>query len=556
VTSPKDRRWLGLGVATALFVVVAHTFWGFVQDDAFISFRYARNLVEGHGLVFNPGERVEGYSNFVWTLLVAVPIALGADPVRFSVALSTLSALATVLILPALARAVLGPVSPTVSTLPALFLAASSSFALWAVSGMETPLFTLLVVLGSWLLLKDLGRTPASAAPGALVLSLAALTRPEGGLFVGLGALAEWLDARRRGTGIRRVVVFGLVAASVLGPYHAWRLVYYGDLVPNTYYVKAAGGMYAVQLGLRYLRDLVSFNHTWLFVLLALVGVATARRPVPTLYGAAAVLVYTLYMVKIGGDILPMYRLYVPALPFLYVLATAGLLGLVATLDRLGGRRWRRAPEIRWQVRGGVLTALGVLCGVVVLLNVRTGLGHPEYGGVYRALQASHIALARVLDAERRDGDVVLGQDMGAIPFHAARLRFVDVIGLTDRTVARDMYDTGYTPYLRFLMWGDAHARDAIVRMDQRIKEYLLAQDARYMIYNVFVPGGRPDTVLPAIERKDEAFFAPFVAENTFYHDLGRDPRFTGRYRLRGGWMYSFEYYLLLYERDATRPGG
>ena len=49
----------------------------FVIDDAFISFRYAQNLNDGHGLVFNPGERVEGYSNLLWVLLTAFGMKLG-----------------------------------------------------------------------------------------------------------------------------------------------------------------------------------------------------------------------------------------------------------------------------------------------------------------------------------------------------------------------------------------------------------------------------------------------------------------------------------------------
>ena len=64
----------------ALLGWMASVSW-FLTDDAFISFRYARNLLEGHGLVFNPGERVEGYSNFLWVLeLAAVWRALGVPP--------------------------------------------------------------------------------------------------------------------------------------------------------------------------------------------------------------------------------------------------------------------------------------------------------------------------------------------------------------------------------------------------------------------------------------------------------------------------------------------
>ena len=63
-TSAGDRTMGGL------LAWLSHVAW-FLCDDAFISFRYARNLLEGHGLVFNPGEYVEGYSNFLWTLELA-----------------------------------------------------------------------------------------------------------------------------------------------------------------------------------------------------------------------------------------------------------------------------------------------------------------------------------------------------------------------------------------------------------------------------------------------------------------------------------------------------
>ena len=57
-------------------LVLAITYGVCTQDDAFISFRYAENLANGQGLVFNPGERVEGYSNPLWTVLFAVIIAI------------------------------------------------------------------------------------------------------------------------------------------------------------------------------------------------------------------------------------------------------------------------------------------------------------------------------------------------------------------------------------------------------------------------------------------------------------------------------------------------
>ncbi|MCL2825764.1 MAG: hypothetical protein FWD57_17365, partial [Polyangiaceae bacterium] len=77
-------RWVAVS-AICVFAVRAALEMLWIADDAFISFRYARNLVMGHGLVFNPGERVEGYTNFLWTMLmvpaVALDISVGATAV-------------------------------------------------------------------------------------------------------------------------------------------------------------------------------------------------------------------------------------------------------------------------------------------------------------------------------------------------------------------------------------------------------------------------------------------------------------------------------------------
>ena len=79
MTDARPAR-LGLLLALASALALASS-WGYcLQDDAFISFRYGRNLVDGHGLVFNPGEAVEGYTNPSWTVLSAGLIALGLSP--------------------------------------------------------------------------------------------------------------------------------------------------------------------------------------------------------------------------------------------------------------------------------------------------------------------------------------------------------------------------------------------------------------------------------------------------------------------------------------------
>src|SRR5262245_56254236 len=114
-------------------------------DDSFIAFRYADNFARGRGLVFNPGERVEGYTCLFWVLLLAAVARAGLDVVAWSHGLGALAAAATVVVTAALARRV-APPSPRWAWLGGpILVAAHPAFALWAGSGMETTLFALLM---------------------------------------------------------------------------------------------------------------------------------------------------------------------------------------------------------------------------------------------------------------------------------------------------------------------------------------------------------------------------------------------------------------------------
>src|SRR5215470_4166703 len=136
--------WIGL--ALSLAALLAHAWaYRFLTDDAFISFRYARNLSRGLGLVFNPGsERVEGYTNFLWVLILAALDRLGLPPER---AANVLSLVATA----GLWTVVVGFALRTftrswLALVPAFGLALTRSVAVWSTSGLETRLFELLVI--------------------------------------------------------------------------------------------------------------------------------------------------------------------------------------------------------------------------------------------------------------------------------------------------------------------------------------------------------------------------------------------------------------------------
>src|SRR5882672_306645 len=144
---------------------------GFPLDDAWIHARIARNLANGHGFTFNPGEPTGASSAPLWTLLLAIPIALGIPIPWAGYVLGAASASALTCVVFVLARRLTG--EARLALVAALLIGCTHPFPWIVVSGMEPALAAALVV--SILLLAHGGR------PGAcLALSVAAaLTRPE-----------------------------------------------------------------------------------------------------------------------------------------------------------------------------------------------------------------------------------------------------------------------------------------------------------------------------------------------------------------------------------------
>jgi hypothetical protein len=210
--------------------------WGL--DDAYISYRYAENLVRGEGLVFNHGERVEGYSNFLYVLGVAPAFwVTDRDGVYFfSVLLNIICALGALwLFSDHLGRSVGARAALAGSLLFALCLP------LWAAvaSGLETCL-VLLISMAIWVCVERIAVNPTrgNTLTLALLTVLSLLARVDGFLIPGIAIL--YLLPKRR---IRPATVCALALVATQGLYELWRWAYYSALLPTSYHVKVAGPM-------------------------------------------------------------------------------------------------------------------------------------------------------------------------------------------------------------------------------------------------------------------------------------------------------------------------
>lgn len=276
-------------------------------DDAFISYRYAYNLVRGVGLVYNPGERVQGYTNFLWTLLAAAAIKLGRDPLAATRWLGVV-AYAVACGLTAWLASLAGPHPLRRASALAItcLLILQKDFASFAGTGLETSFVALLLLahgLVNHLAPRQRRRHRILAAVLPLVL---VLTRLDTALAVVASVLATiCFDSDVHGKSRIRALIdrFGLMALGVVA-YLLWTRVYYGDWLPNTYFAKEADGLHP-EVGAAYLAAFVQSCPASLIMLMLIgYGLSAARGPKRAFlaYVAAATALQSLYAVKVGGD--------------------------------------------------------------------------------------------------------------------------------------------------------------------------------------------------------------------------------------------------------------
>ncbi|MFH1335183.1 MAG: hypothetical protein ABII96_01585, partial [Candidatus Zixiibacteriota bacterium] len=221
-----------------ILILILHiNYFRFVCDDAFISFRYAQNFVEGHGLVYNIGEKVEGYTNFLWTMLLSLFMRLGLNVVTVSQVLGGLFSLSTILLLLRLNRK-LYPRDNLFNYLSPLFLVSCGAYAAWSTGGLETSFYTFLLFLGSFVFVMGMDKPLYSAISG-MVFALACLTRLDGLIFAGVTLVFYFnLCVRKKQIGSKYLYSWALSFLIPFLIYFFWRWSYYGKFLPNTFYVK------------------------------------------------------------------------------------------------------------------------------------------------------------------------------------------------------------------------------------------------------------------------------------------------------------------------------
>jgi len=419
-------------IAHALFYASAMDFDA--VDDAYISFRYAHNAARGYGLTFNIGERrVEGYTNFLWTVMMIPSFWIGLPVHAVSLVLGTLWSLGCLALLWWFSRQDAG--LRWVGPIAALFLAADGSFALWAVGGLESPLFAFLVLAGGISYLREMKDPDLTPLSGAW-FALAAMTRPEGLLIyalTGLHQVASRLICERRlatRQDWRRLGLFALLWV----PWFGFRWRYYGFPLPNTFYAKVTLGDSGAQRarGWEYVQTFVRIHLGIAPLIVALLPLLRRSWRPWSSYLILIVLAYGGYIGFVGGD-WSVGRFFVPLLPLLYTLLAGGLKVLWEELSLRVAPKVHPAP---WIGKSAIVVGLS---GLVVGLFVASSL----YGEKAlfidpfdaRLAGRARTEMGRWLHDHVPPDTYIAVDAAGQMPFYAD-LRALDLYGLNDLNIA------------------------------------------------------------------------------------------------------------------------
>lgn len=406
-------------------------------DDAYIFLRYAGNIAAGHGAVFNIGERVEGFTSPLWTLLLSVAALL---PQRELVArwLGQACAIALVWVLLRAVRStpeIGADQSKSSSHLSApdlvvlgVGLGVTPSLALWAVSGMESALFTLLVGACLVSAVRDFQGTRISVTTVVLMVA-ATLTRPEAGLLAVY--IAAFALVRRRS--ISAMWIY----AAAMAVFLLARWLYYDAWLPNTYYAKMVFGWpRRLHDGYLYVGPAITAN-ALILLLIGGVGlwaiIAKSAHRVAILFLTGWVCIWTTCVYCLGGDTFAMFRFLLPAIPALFLILAWSWSSI--------------APQLKPVARYTGLFVIAVALGVSHVQSYRAGRSLISEARLARSWASVGLWFKEHTPEDTRIATIVIG----AVGYFSER-PIIDMLGLTDRTIARegDIYPKSHHGHARY----------------------------------------------------------------------------------------------------------
>ena len=382
----------------------------FIQDDAYISYRYVANFLSGHGLVYNIGERIEGFTNFGWVIYLALWGRAGDIFIAVSRWTGLVLGAGVIILTYLLARELFASKGRVWWLLPAYLVGFNQSLAYWSPAGLETAAFAFLATWSlylwlrrSWLLIWS--------------LTLAVWIRPEGALAAGLLLLVAGFIKRP----VLKYTLSCVATAFVLSlPLVGFKLGYYGSLLPNPFYAKTGLSLEQLSSGIEYV-GLFAAHYGFYGVGLLLCLVFYRALTPPQRAIAVFAVAFAVYVVLVGGDALKVHRFFLPILAAVALMTASGLYQLV----------WRVPRQAQYLV---LFFACLVLIGLTYWLP-RDFV--QRYNRNEKVFTRRMLFTAQSLKASDSTNFSVALPTIGIFGYELLGHDIIDMVGLTDSAVAR-----------------------------------------------------------------------------------------------------------------------
>ena len=395
--------------AIVLFVIIADNL-NFTQDDAYISYRFATNYLNGDGLVYNAEERVEGFTNFGWVIYLILWGSLGANFIVVSKISGLIFGAGIIILTFTIALNIVGKNNWMHALLPSYLIGVNPSLAYWSPAGLETAAFGFFVMLSFYFYLK---RNPLLISS----LLIAVWIRPEGALVAALFILVELIAGKRR---LYYVALCIVIAFFLSVPFIFFKLFYYGSIFPNPFYAKTALIANQFKDGLTYSKLFFidyGFYGAGLIIPLVFFRKLTYKTKICLYF----FLLYLIYIIAIGGDFLKVHRFYIPVMGLYAILITVSLSLILKNI----AQKWRYILMIMISVSLLFLTYYLPIESIKLINMYEKGFTNK---------------MAHLAESIKASDDTKFSAALPTIGIFAYKLighRVIDMVGLTDSTIAR-----------------------------------------------------------------------------------------------------------------------
>ena len=437
-----------------------------ILDDAYIFFRYAENIVNCFGFVWNIGEApVEGYSSFLYLSVLIIAKFLAFDLELFAILFGTVTSAVTVyfayLIYDHLYPSSQSKTSANIITI--IILSLSPAFTYWSAAGMETSFYSMFLLLTIYYFLKLPNSVIAIFLRG-LLFGLLCVIRFEAVLFF-VTALYYLVKEEKSFFKIkvsRNAILFVIGFSVIFGAYFIWRWSYFGYFFPNTFYAKTGGGIQQIVGGFLYIIEALKlfYGFGWIPIILVILFFRKSMFTNKTIFLFSIGLVSLLTTVLIGGDHFHLGRFVLPVFPLLFIFFPPALdKMLTAQISHIKLKPSARAV---------------ILLVIVASLLVAKPVYQDATSGFQNLLQSKTETLVVYGESLEREiidwhhGFIIMGKTLkkignnyeyiacvpiGAIGYYS-KMNVIDMVGIVDPVIAHEKLSTDHP-----IKWTPGHTK-------------------------------------------------------------------------------------------------